>query len=220
MNRGELREYVLTSLDDLNAGYFTPAYVNLRLNLAMYEVQKLIVNNGQSWYVICKETTMIVNQQEYVLPEDFLKLSRLEVITSGLPPQENYYPLIPMTIMQQDMLVSTQGNPSNYFFKKNRIKVFPAPQNPYPLRMLYSYRVPPMNADVDIPDVPPQYQEMIAIYTVIEGLLRDGRSSAEWLAKKDEFKTMLREDAAQRHVDRSREIVYTGEYDSGTFGYW
>lgn len=218
MNRGELRQYVLTNLDDLNAGYFKPEYVNLRLNLALYEVQRYLVNNGQSWYTICAETTLVVNQQEYVLPEDFLILNRLDLIISGTPPNETLSPLEPITIMQQDFVTNLTGNPAFYFFKKNRIKIFPAPNSPLQLRLLYSYRVGQMTNDADIPDVPEQYQEMIGIFAVIDGLLRDGRDPAAFMAKKEEFKMDVKASAAQRHVDQSRRIVETGSYDSGI--YW
>lgn len=220
MNFSELRQLVSFWVDDLNLTYFTPTQVNRFLNNAQREVQKLVLNAGQDFYVKCAQTSLVVNQRDYVLPEDFYKVNRLEVVISGVVPNETVYRLNPISPNQLDLLGTQVGTPNVYFFKKNRFVLYPAPDTALTLRMLYSYKVADMVLDTDLPDVPEPYEEMIAVLAAMDCLYKDGRETGPLQEKRDLYMKMLKEDAAQRSLDESRTVIFTGAYDDMSSMLW
>lgn len=209
----ELRQLVSYWVDDLNLTYFLPAQVNRFLNNAQREVQKLILGAGQDYYVKCAQTTLVVNQREYVLPDDFYKLNRLEIVVSGTVPTESVIRLNMITPNQLDLVGTQTGTPSVYFFKQNRFVLYPAPNAALTLRMLYSPKVADMVLDTDVPDVPEPYNEMIAVLAAMDCLYKDGRDVSALADKRDMYIKMLKDDAAQRSLDESRSVIFTGTYD-------
>lgn len=216
----DLRNLVLYWLDDLNAGYFTPQQVNVWLNNAQYELQKLLLQANENYYLECVQTTLITNQTDYVLPDDFMKLHRLEMVVSGVPPQENKLSLSWITLNQQDLLGNQQGQPQFYTIKKNRLILFTAPDQPYILRLYYSPRVTQMVLDTDVPNAPAHYHEYIAVLATRDGLLKDMRDIAAITAKLNYYEAMLKNDAQERNQDAPRSIVSTGEGVGYNYGYY
>lgn len=218
MNFLQLKQLVSYYCDDLAMTYFTPTQIGTFLNNAQREVQKLILGAGQDYYVICAQTTLVVNQRDYIVPENFYKLNRLEVVISGVAPNESVYRLNPISPNQLDMMTNQNGTPSVYFFKKNRFVLYPAPDTALTIRILYSYMVADMVLDTDLPDVPTPYQEMIAVLAAMDCLIKDGREVSALMAKQELYMKMLKDDAAQRSLDESRSVLYTGSYDdAGSF---
>jgi len=80
MTLGELKTLVSYWVDDLDFGYFTEDQVREFINQALREIQKYLVLAGENYYLKCVETTTVTDQADYVLPQDFLKLNRLEYI--------------------------------------------------------------------------------------------------------------------------------------------
>lgn len=219
MTRAEIRNLVLYWLDDLNAGYFTEPQVNVWINNAQKECQKRLIKAGQNYYVECVQTTLVVNQRSYALPEDIKKINRLEIIVSGVTPNESVTPIIPITLMQQDMLPTGNGTPSCYFLSKNKLTLLPAPDTALVMRLDYSYLVADMTADSDIPDVPESYHEYIALLAAQDGFLKDGRANELLLKKIAEYEKDFDIDAQERNQDLPRGIISTGN-DSGAEYYW
>lgn len=207
--RADLRNMALYWLDDLNAGYFTITQVNTWLNNNQIEVQKLLLQAGENYYMKAVTTPLVLNQNEYILPSDYYWLHRLEVIISGTAPNEEVLMLEPITVNQQDAFQNGNGTPSAYYLKKNRLVIWQYPDNTYTLRMLYSPRVADMAADIDEPDVPAEYQEMIAVMTALDGFLKDGRDPGVLLEKKRYYEELMKQMAQQRHVDRPRSVIIT-----------
>lgn len=217
----QLRQLVWSLLDDLQGTYFTSAQVNVWLNNALYEVQKMLVTSGEYYYMKCVSTTLVLNQREYVLPEDFYKLHRLEILTtSASPPNESPSVMGPIVPSQVDFVYSQTGLPLCYYIKSNRFVIYPAPDRTYTMRMLYSKRVLPMTLDTDMPDIPAAYHEMLAVLATIDGLLKDGRDPSAMISKREYYEKMMKSDAQQRNVDESRRVTYSGAYDSGVEYFW
>lgn len=220
MNLSELRALTLSWLDDPNAGYFTTPQVDVWLNNAQKEVQKLLLQAGQNFYLQPCQTTLVVNQQDYVLPEDFLKLHRLELVVSGSPPFESVVPIAPITLNQQDLVPNQTGQPQFYFLKKNRIVLWPTPNTALTLRMYYSPLVIDMTLATDVPNVPFAYHEFLAVLATIDGILKDQRDPSNIVLKRTYYENMLKQDAQERQQDAPRSIVHTGEGVGYTFGYF
>ena len=220
MNFGQLKNLCAYWLDDLNFGYFTPTQVGVWLNNGQKELQKILLQAHQNFYVIPVETTLVVNQYDYVLPLDFVHLHRAEIVITGTPPNENLSQLCPITINQQDIVPNQTGTPAYYFFKRSRMRILPAPDTALKLRIYYSYEVTNMVADTDEPDAPDSYHEFLAVLATIDGLMKDGRNPEPMLAKRTYYENLLKQETQERNEDAPRSVVYTGMDAGAGYGYW
>src|SRR5574343_497738 len=118
-------------------------------------------------------TTLVVAQQDYALPSDFIVEHRLEIVLSGSGSTENRRPLEPITTNQQDLISIASGTPSHYYIKKDRVTLSPTPDTALTMRLYYSPRVADMTADADSPDVPEQFMEYVAILAAYDGFIKD-----------------------------------------------
>ena len=205
----QLRTLCLSWLDDINGGYFTTAQMNVFLNNAQKEVQKLLLQSGELYYTKSVETTMVVNQTDYVIPTDFLKVHRLLIVLSGTSPNEETQTLQSITLNQQDLFDNQSTNPLAYYLKRSRFVMVPPPANALVLRIEYSYLVADMTLDADVPDVPTQYQEYIAVLATIDGFLKDGRDASMMLTKKAFYEELMKQDQQNRKQDGPRMVVTT-----------
>lgn len=219
MNFLDLQNLVAYWVDDLNFGYFTPVQVKRFLNNAAFEVQKRLVLAGENYYLTAKETPMVQNQADYILPDDFLKLNRVELIPTGQcnPNITDIIRLNSITLNQRDFLNATTGVPNVYYLRKNRLIILPVPDaTAKTIRLWYTYRIIPMTLDSEIPDVPEEFQELIAILAAKDCLLKDGRDVSTLLNKEAMYEKMFESMAEDRKVDAPRTIV---ERDFDLVGY-
>lgn len=212
----ELKDLTADWLDDANYGYFTEANVGKRVNRALFEVQKLLVNAGQDYFVKCVETTTVTNQEIYSFPSDFLKLNSLWIVTSGSGVNADKQQIFPMVRSQQSLVYGKTGTPSNYYLSRSYIHLKPIPDSVKTLEMDYTYRVEEMVNDADEPDCPDIYQELIAVMATLDGFIKDGRDMTPILKKKQDYIDLMKKNSQQRRVDRPRMINATsggyGEY--------
>lgn len=213
----DLRNLTWYWLDDLSGGYFTATQVNLWLNNAQRECQKQLLQAGENYYLTTVETSTVANQADYVLPSDFLKLHRLELVLSGTGVNEDKLQLRSITLNQQDVFPTGTGTPECYALKKNRLTLFSTPDSAKTLRLYYSYRVTDMTNDTDVPDVPEEFEEFLPILAAIDGLIKDNRSSPTLAAKYQMYLERFKQMAEDRKQDRSRHIITRDEY---VYGDW
>lgn len=211
----DLRNLTLYWLDDLNAGYFTPVQVNLWLNNAQRECQKQLLQAGQNYYLKPSQTSTVSGQADYVLPSDFLKLHRLELVLSGTGTNEARSQLAQFTLNQQNQVSTSTGTPEVYILKKNRITLYPVPDSIKTLKIHYSTRVADMVNDSDVPDVPEEFEEYLSILAAIDGLVKDNRQSATLAAKFQMYAKRFEVMANDRKQDRSRYVICRDEYAGG-----
>lgn len=205
-------------LDDLAFGYFTQAQLLVWLNNAQREAQKQLLQAGENFYVTVSQTSAVLNQNDYILPSDFLRNHRLEIVVSGTAPNEELIQLQQLTINQQNAIPNGTGLPYAYYIKKNRFTILPAPDQTYIMRLYYSPRVIDMAISSDTPDVPPQYHEYIAVLATIEGFIKDGRDMNPMLEKKRFYLDLMKQDSENRNVDYPRQVVVTDD-DGWGFGW-
>lgn len=220
MTLSELRQLVSYYVDDLQQTYFTPTQLNVFLNRAQTEAQKLLVGAGQDYYTRCVQTTLVVNQGEYALPLDFSKLNRLELVISGVAPNENVSVVSNISPNQIDLIVAQSGTPQVYWFQRNRLVIRPFPQVALTMRMVYTYEVADMIGDNSVPDMLEKYHEMIAILAARDCFIKDDRDPSNLLEKLQMYKDMMKADAAQRNIDQSRMVIQTGQYADAEWNLW
>lgn len=213
MTLAQLRTLMRSWLDDPNGGYFTDAVCLQFLNNAQREVQKQLIQSGELYYLKCQETTMVVDQQDYVVPTDIVLTHRMEIVLSGTAPNESKQPVKPMTLNQQDLIGYTTGTPVCYVYKKNRFALFPTPDTALTLRIYYSYAVADMSGDSDEPDIPLSYHEYIAVLATLDGFIKDDRNNANILKKKEYYEHLMKQAEQQRTTDEPRMVVVTSQDD-------
>jgi len=224
MTLQDLRYYAFSLLDDQDGiatgigGYFTNTQLDLWLNLALFEVQKQLIEANENWYIKCATTTSVANQREYALPADFLSSIRLEFVLSGTGVNENVNQLIPITLNQQNMFGKVAGNPKAYVVMKDSFLLFPAPNSANTMELWYNKKIEPMSLAQDVPDVPSQYQEYIAILACYNGFIKDDRVPSVLETKKQQYLDLIKKAAESRQHDFSRSVRC---YDDETSGfYW
>lgn len=214
MNLLDGRALILGWLSDQDDDYFTPSLLNVWIKLAQRQVQMELLQAGENWYMKPAETIMVIGQADYVLPSDFMVEHRLEYVLNGSGANEIRQPLDPMTTNGQDRVSIVQGQPAAYYIKKDRVTISPTPDKAYVLRLYYSPMVVDISQDSDVPDVPEQFQEYVYLLAAFNGFIKDDRAPNSLQAKKEEFKTLLKQMAEDRTQDRSRTINETMDYDS------
>ena len=221
MNRGQLRELVLGWLDDVNAGYFTESQVNTWLNNAQYEVQKQLLDCGELWYLTCSTANTVANAGEYSLPADFAKAHRLELLIGGTLSSDvgsqTWSSIEPSTLNEGAILNYGTSQPQVVTIGKDCLILRPIPDISYPMRLCYSYLVDPMNEDLNVPDVPIQYHEYVAVIAAWDGYMKDQRNPTIMDEKKKYYKDMMEKDQIQRNRSRPRRVIRTMD-DYNGFG--
>lgn len=206
----EMKNLVASWVDDLNFGYFTESQVEAFLNNGLKEAQKRLIQAGENYYMKVVCTPVIANQQDYQLPIDFMATRRVEMI-SGTSPNQTVYPLAPITPMEAQAIVSSPGEPSAYWLKKNRL-VLDRPYNTSGVRELklyYDYFVANMTMPTDTPDLPERYQEYPCVLATLDCLYKDNRPVQPMLDKKNYYETLMKQDAERRTRDYPRMIIAT-----------
>lgn len=216
MTRGEIKQLARFWLDDENGGYFTDAFMDRVINQAQRELQKELLQAGESYYTICAEFSTVVNQRDYALPSDFFQLDKLELITSGSGDTASTRRLEPIQRTEIDTLNynlanTSSGEPFNYVLNKNTYSLYPVPDVSKVMRLWYSPRVSDMSSDSDVPDAPADYHEYIAIMAARDGFLRDGRAITPIEMKLRYFKDLMEEQAESRNSDSPRMVIRTSD---------
>lgn len=206
LNFKDLKDLTVDWLDDPEYGYFTETRVGQRVNRALFEVQKLLVNAGQDYYVKCVTTQTVIGQEIYSYPPDFLKVNYISFITQGTGPNREKKQLEQMVRSQQNLLYGNTGDPSNYYLSRDYFHLHPIPNSVKTIEMDYTYRVAEMVNDADEPDCPEIYVELIPVLAALDGFVKDGRDISALQKKKDDYIELMKQNAQQRKVDRPRMI--------------
>lgn len=217
MTLSDLQTLVTTWVDDPNNGYFSLAQITVFLNNSQREVQKQLLQCGELWYAQPVQTVTVFSQNIYPLPPDFLQLHRCEIVLSGTPPNESIITLEPFTLNEQDLAPTGIGTPIGSSILQNNLYIYPAPDTGnLNFRIYYSPLVVDMVNPTDIPNVPTQFQEYIAILATLDCFLKDQRDPAPFISKRDFYLTLLKEMADRRALSAPRHVVRTRIDDYGS----
>lgn len=207
----QMRTLTWDWLDDAAGAYFTQSTVNLRLNLAMWELQKRLISANKEYFLSCVKTDTVAGQQAYALPSDFVQIVRLEWYNTGTAATSLSTKIEAMTPNQRDLLVNVNGDPQYYSMSKNNIILWPIPNRVVEVHLEYNYQTAFMTLDSDIPDMPLQYHEYIPILATRDCLIKDGRPLAPIQSKLDQYELLLKEIAVQRQADGPRMVTQTSQ---------
>lgn len=209
MDFAQLQTLVLSWLDDPLAAYFTIPQISTWINNAQRECQKELLQAGDNYYVERMQGVTIQNQATYALPADFRFLHKFEVVISGNgTSNETRQTMREVTYQQLDQQPQAPGVPCVYNIRRNIVTIKPVPDNAYTLYLSQSYRVVDMVNPTDLPDIPQDYHEYLAVLATIDGFLKDQRDSTPFVQGKfARYQTLMKQDAQRRDVSRSRFII-------------
>lgn len=217
MTKAELRTYMLQLLDDPFGSYFTTTFSDLALNIGQEEVQKHLIMAGELYYAKTVTALTVLNQADYIWPTDLLKVNRLELVTGGVAPNEILRELMPITLNQMNAFGQQNGMPSNYVLMKDRFTLYPIPDTPnLTVRLYYSYKIAALTSDSQTPDVPEQYQKVIAAYAARQGKVKDDADMTNIMSLIGPFEQEMNQLAQDRQYQTPRRVRETDEcYGTG-----
>jgi hypothetical protein len=220
MTRLQIQQLISQWTDDVDQGYFTPTIINTFINNALYPVQRRLILAGQNAYTRCITTPCVQDQNLYALPTDFWGIRRLRIITQGSGATADRSTVDPIAMSQEQMLPKT-GLPRGFYLTKDSSKtpcifLAPAPtQSSWTIEMDYAYVIVPMTLDVDIPDIPEQFHEYLALVAAYDCFIKDDKVPSTIKVKKEEYEDQLDEAAEAIIMAKARTVLITPE---GFFG--
>lgn len=206
MTVGEIKAYVASMVDDLQFAYFTESELLRYINQMMRECQKLLLQSGNNWYVkIDQSQQTVLNQIAYTLPTDFLIMNRVELVQNpGV--NETRYSVQSIVLNQKDS-IAFDSDVAAFYILKDTFYLTPQPQTVKTIRMYYSYLIPEVALDADVPDVPKQYHEYIADRVAETCFLKDGRDASFIRFRCDQVEKALLQTAIERNQDHASRVV-------------
>lgn len=214
MTLANLQSLTLDILDDPAGGYFTQPVLNIRLNIALKELQKRLISANNEYYTTCVYTNTVANQSAYALPADFLQIIRLHYVTQGTGATASTQKIYNMTPNQRDLLSDTTGAPGFYYFQANNLMLAPVPDSVYEMHLEYSYFVADMVNTSDVPDAPQQFHPYISYLAARDCLVKDNRPLVSIETQLKDYETLLKQIAVQREADSAKMVVQTNSLDN------
>lgn len=205
-----LRTDVRSRLDESSARFWTDSELNNWINEGLRDVSR------QSETIQSFNTTItaVANQAKYAMPQDVIRVHRIEFVPSGAT---QTYPVQPSTYQEMDQvwginqLSQTMSYPYNYVlwgFPPNlTVQFYPVPATPGTFNIFY-YRLPhTLTNDTDIAEIPEGWHDLVALYC--EFVARRKDKDTTWQDAKqlyDQTLTSLIERTRQWH-DQARTIT-------------
>lgn len=221
MTRLQMQNLFLQWVNDPNGGFYDPTnFVQPALNRALLELQKQLVMSGDLYYVESPpaQTATLQYQADYKLPDDCLKLNRVEIELDTSSPIPDFSPITPMTLNEaRNNHGNLTGTPINYVLSKNKISLYPCPDVAgMILNLWYSYQVDEMTLDADEPDAPEIFHEYIVVLAVLDAKIKDETIEANIKEKQMRYENLMKQMAMDRQQDQPRMIRMCGGGDSWT----
>jgi hypothetical protein len=210
MTKAQIRTYMLQLLDDPLGGYFDTTFSDLALNLAQEEVQKQLLFAGQLYWQKTVTAPTVQNQAQYILPDDYLICDRLELVTSGVSPNQIIQEITPVTLNQINRFGQQPGTPANYVILKDRFMLYPIPDvGNLSLTLYYEYKIADLTSDSQVPDIPEIYQKVISAYAARMGKVKDDSSMVNVMGLIVPFEMDMKELAQERQHQMPRRVIET-----------
>lgn len=202
-------------VDDPNGDYFTATEVLRYINQMQAETQKLLIQAGNNWYIKIDATeSTVINQGNYTVPSDFLKMNRIELVQNP-GTNETRYAIQSITLNQKDS-ICFDSDVAGFYLLKNILWLSPFPTTVKTIRKYYTYRIADVAIDADIPDVPLEYHEYLADRVAETCFLKDGRDPGFIRARCMQVEEFLKRDSIERNQDHASRVVIVDE-DTGVY---
>lgn len=153
----------------------TETEVKANLNRGYQKVVNRIASLAQDYYVRLSKANLVANQSLYGLPSDFRRMIRVEVAPTDATKRYKAYRVDTNAF---DDPADYAGDPTSptYSMRGKNIEIKPTPENNITngLWMYYVETVNDLSADDDVPNIPPQFEDLPIEYAVAKAKARLG----------------------------------------------
>lgn len=210
-----IRTKVRTYLDEATEADWTDAEINTEINSKYMSMYTSVVNTYEDYYRTRVSTSVVADQQEYEVPDNFFKMKRLEItyISGEVRAKALRQDFDQITRSTADESIGSTSSPI-YELSGNFLKFLPVPQNNVTDGILMSYirqatELASDSSEIDIPFAD-RYWGIIALGAAGE-LLRKGQQEEEAARKYlQEFELHLEKmqrELEERYLDGSKQIL-------------
>lgn len=172
-----LRTRVRMFVDEPQQANYTDANINAAINVAQQEVATEISLVDEKWFVNPTPTviTSVAQQRFYPLASDFWKMTRLEDATTGLrlefndfASQNNFFADAVPPLVAPNQIGYAMG------IVGNSLAITPTPTtNGITAQYWYVPILPDMVTDTDTSQIPPMFNDLLAMQAAIDMLISD-----------------------------------------------
>lgn len=169
---------------DNSSSFFEDSDMTDWYNWAQIEVQNLLIQTRENWFVTSTSITLVANQENYSLPSDCLSVTRIEDVTGG---EDEPIEIRGIGLNDKDNYVKPYDSYNtvvrNYAIHGNQILFRPIPNTGYAsgIKLYYSKIVDTLTSASSCSTIPNQYHELIMWGVVENGLIKQ-EANAEAIA--------------------------------------
>jgi len=208
MNRSEIRTSVRTLINELTPGTWTDTGLNGCIDLAVQHVSSIIAATKEDYFTTSSTFQTISGTKSYAMPLNCRFIRRMEVYNPSDAgditkleeirfPRVEAYGAWPYT---------TPGEPEGYLVRGTQFDLLPIPDAVYDMRIYFDVRQVSLATDVDSPNAPEDFHDMVVFWTVCLALLQNGDDPKIFVDLFNTRKTDLIETLISRGSDDSNPV--------------
>jgi len=179
LNLSKLRNLARFKSGITNTATLTNADLDDLINIGYKKVQQEMVKINQDFFEEQKaKFDLVANQDLYALPDDFLAMKQLRLAYSTPSDESDYKIAIPHDAAATKDVSSQEENVSSanpiYDLTGNYFRIKPTPDSNVSNggEIYYFARCSDLSSTADVPDIPSDYHDIIAIYAAKEAAFR------------------------------------------------
>lgn len=202
-----------------NSADITDAILLDFINEAVAETYDLLVQRWADYYVTRVTLATVAGADQIVLPTDFYKLRKLEIVDSSAP--SGYRALRPIDLAESHALGSTVvAKRYRYRLEAGNLVLMPTPNAVESLRMFYIPYVQPFTDDADTFDGINGYEELVIQFALLRCKMREELPTAD--IEREIARLTMRVRSAGDGRDATEPLMYNpfGPSDDGTEEEW
>ena len=197
---------------DDSSSFFTDSEMTDWFNWAQIEVQGILMQTHENWFTTSTSISLVANQENYSIPTDCLKISRLEDVTGGV---DDPIEIFPIGLNDKDSYYkpydSYNTTVRNYAIHGNKLLFRPIPKNSYAsgIKLYYSKIVDTLTSASSCSTIPNQYHELIMWGVVENGLIKqeaNAEAMATVLGRRNRLVKQLMDTGELRQVQCARRV--------------
>lgn len=208
----QLRTAVRQRADMVNSTFITDAELNSYINNSIAELYDLILQKyGNDYFVSSSNISLVVDQEAYNLPADFLKVLGVDLQIAS----NDWITLKPFMFAERNRYTSTSlrgyygASFYRYRLRGNQIIFNPVPNVTNTVRVWYVPRPTTLTLDADTFDGYNGWEEFAIVDAAIKCLQKEESDVSVLLAQKKALETRIEEAAGNRDAGFSPRIVDT-----------
>lgn len=217
ISRASIRSTVRNRGDYSNTRRFSNDYLNEEIQKAFAKFWQLVADVNEGWWDV-EAPVVTTNAQAYVsLPVDCWRVRAIDRLDG-----DDHIEMPQIALGERNRYGSTTGEPLSYRLSARGAELYPTPNGPYTLRLIYTPSAPALDENT-----PREWYNGWEDYVIEETLFqldkREGRPLGDRLATLEIVVKRVREGVAQRRSQEPeyltlREYNDTDPYDDGILG--